>query len=284
MTSHRLTPSAGFGLGLRPPHFADFMAGAVEVDFVEVISENFMVSGGRPLHVLERVREHYPVAMHGVSLSIGSAAGLDRDYLRRLKSLADRIEPVWISDHLCWTKAQGVQSHDLLPLPFTEEAIEVVCRNLAQAQETLERPILLENPSSYLTFAGDQMPEWAFLTEIVRRSGCFILLDVNNIFVTATNHGFDARTYLDALPLDRVRQIHLAGHSVGRDGLLIDTHDAPVREEVWELFAEVKARCGPVLTMIERDDDIPPLDELLQELERGRAAPGRPTATMERAA
>ena len=278
MTLHPLTPSAGFGLGMRRPHFADFVSGQVEVDFVEVISENFMVAGGRPLHVIDRVREHYPVALHGVSMSIGAADGLNRDYLRRLKALAERVQPIWVSDHLCWTGAQGVNSHDLLPVPFTMEALEIVCRNVAQAQETLERPILLENPSSYVTFAEDHEPEWVFLAEVVRRTGCSILLDVNNIFVSATNHGFDPSLYLDALPLDRVRQIHLAGHSHGRDGLLIDTHDAPVRDEVWDLFSEAIARCGPVLTMIERDDHIPPLAELCAELAQARAVASRALA------
>ncbi|HEY2481166.1 MAG TPA: DUF692 domain-containing protein [Caulobacteraceae bacterium] len=261
-----LAPFAGFGLGMRKPHYPAFLAGEVPVDFVEVISENFMVEGGRPLHVIDKVREHYPVALHGVSMSIGSAEGLNRDYLRRLRMLADRVQPLWISDHLCWTGAHGFNSHDLLPMPYTREALEIVRRNLDQAQEALGRPMLLENPSSYVTFAQDEMPEWAFLAEIVRSSGCFLLLDINNIFVTARNHAFDPAEYLAAVPADRVRQIHLAGHSQGREGLLIDTHDAPTPDPVWALYEGAIGRFGPVATMIERDDAIPPLETLLDEL------------------
>jgi hypothetical protein len=261
-----LAPFAGFGLGMRKPHYPAFLAGQVPVDFVEVISENFMVEGGRPLNVIDKVREHYPVALHGVSMSIGSAEGLDRDYLRRLRTLADRVQPLWISDHLCWTGANGFNSHDLLPMPYTREALEIVRRNLDQAQEALGRPMLLENPSSYVTFAQDEMPEWAFLAELVRCSGCFLLLDINNIFVTARNHALDPAEYLAAVPADRVRQIHLAGHSQGREGLLIDTHDAPTPDPVWALYESAIGRLGPVATMIERDDAIPPLETLLDEL------------------
>jgi hypothetical protein len=261
-----LAPFAGFGLGMRKPHYPAYLAGEVPVDFVEVISENFMVEGGRPLRVIDQVRTHYPVALHGVSMSIGSAEGLNRDYLRRLRALADRVQPLWISDHLCWTGAHGFNSHDLLPMPYTREALEIVRRNLEQAQEALGRPMLLENPSSYVTFAHDEMPEWAFVAELVRRSGCFLLLDVNNVFVTARNHGFDPAEYLAAVPADRVRQIHLAGHSQGREGLLIDTHDAPTSDPVWALYEGAVARFGPVATMIERDDEIPPLETLLDEL------------------
>jgi hypothetical protein len=261
-----LAPFAGFGLGMRKPHYPAFLAGDVPVDFVEVISENFMVEGGRPLHVIDQVRARYPVALHGVSMSIGSAEGLNRDYLRRLRALADRVQPLWVSDHLCWTGAHGFNSHDLLPMPYTWEALEIVRRNLDQAQEALGRPMLLENPSSYVTFAQDEMPEWEFLAELVRRSGCFLLLDINNIYVSASNHGFDPADYLAAVPADRVRQIHLAGHSQGREGLLIDTHDAPTPDPVWALYVGAIGRFGPVATMIERDDAIPPLETLLDEL------------------
>jgi uncharacterized protein (UPF0276 family) len=266
-------PFSGFGLGLRPTHYPEFLDQPQPVDFVEVISENFMVDGGRPLHVLDRVRERYPVALHGVSMSIGSADGVDVDYLRRLKLLADRVAPLWVSDHLCWTGVEGFNSHDLLPLPYTEEAMAVVCANIARAQDILERPLLLENPSSYLVFPYAPMTEWEFLAEMCRRSGCLLLLDVNNIYVSATNHGFDPMAYLDGVPMDRVRQIHLAGHSQGRD-LLIDTHDQPVPDPVWDLYEKTCQRVGPVATMIERDDRIPPLGELLAELDiaRQRAA------------
>jgi len=182
MPAATLSPFAGFGLGLRPPHYQDFLDGGVPVDFVEVISENFMVKGGRPLNVLAAIRDQYPVAMHGVSMSIGSADGVKLDYLRRLKALADRVQPLWVSDHLCWTGIEGFNSHDLLPLPYTEEAMRIVCANVLLAQDVLERPLLLENPSTYMTFADDEMSEWAFLSEMCRRTGCYLLLDVNNIY------------------------------------------------------------------------------------------------------
>lgn len=260
----------GFGLGLRPPHYQDFLTSAVPVDFVEVISENFMIDGGRPLHILDQIRERHPVALHGVSMSVGSADGLDRDYLRRLKALADHAAPLFVSDHLCWTRIEGFNSHDLLPLPYTEEALDLVCANIALAQDVLERPMLIENPSTYVQFMAGSMTEWQFLDALCERTGCSLLLDVNNIYVSAVNHGFDPIAYLDGVPADRVRQIHLAGHSQGKDRL-IDTHDQPVPPPVWALYAEACRRVGPVATMIERDDDIPPLSDLLAELDIARA-------------
>jgi uncharacterized protein len=269
MTINSIPVFEGFGLGLRPPHFNEFLERGGLVDFVEVISENFLVPGGRPLHVLDRVRECYPVAMHGVSLSIGSADGVKPDYLRRLKTLADRVDPLWVSDHLCWTGVDGFNSHDLLPLPYTEEAMDLVCANIARVQDVLERPLLLENASTYLTFADDQMTEWEFIAQMCRRTGCYLLLDVNNIYVSGTNHGFDPDAYLAGIPADRVRQMHLAGHSKGRD-LLIDTHDEPVPDPVWALYEKACRRFGSLATMIERDDNIPPLSELLAELQVAR--------------
>jgi hypothetical protein len=265
----------GFGLGLRPPHYAEFLERSVPVDFVEVISENFMVAGGRPLVVLDSIRERYPIALHGVSMSIGSAHGLNDEYLLKLKRLANRVRPLWVSDHLCWTGIAGFNSHDLLPLPYTQEAMELVCANIMHAQDVLERPLVLENPSSYISFADDELDEWEFLSEMCFKTGCELLLDVNNIYVSATNHGFDPLDYIAGIPADRVRQIHLAGHSTNNRGLLIDTHDHPVPEPVWELYDLVCRRMGHVATMIERDDDIPPLATLLQELAiaRTRAAP-----------
>ncbi len=264
------TPTAHrFGLGLRKPHYADFLARQVPVDFVEVISENFMIDGGKPLHILRQVRERYPVALHGVSMSVGSADGVDPAYLVRLRQLVDAIEPLFVSDHLCWTRTGGFNSHDLLPLPYTAEALDMVCANIGRAQEALGRALLIENPSSYVSFAQSTMSEWEFLREVARRSGCDLLLDVNNIFVSATNHGFDPVAYIDAIPADRVRQIHLAGHSQGID-MLIDTHDQPVPLSVWELYDHALARLGGVATMIERDDAIPPLIELLEELDHAR--------------
>ena len=259
-----------FGLGMRQPHYPAFLDGSVDVDFVEVISENFMVDGGRPLDVLTRVRAQYPVALHGVSMSIGSADGLDVDYLKRLRALADRIEPMWISDHLSWTGIEGFNSHDLLPIPYTNDALDLVCANIGTAQDALGRAMLLENPSSYVEFADADYGEWDFIAEMSRRTGCYLLLDVNNVFVSAANHGFDPIRYLDAIPADRVRQVHLAGHSEGRDGLLIDTHDHPVPGGVWDLYRAAIERLGDVATMIERDDDIPALEVLLDELDMAR--------------
>lgn len=268
--SRPISSFSGFGLGMRPPHYPRFLEGDVPVDFVEVISENFMVDGGRPLTVIDRVRRNYPVAMHGVSMSIGAADGLRRDYLTKLKALADRVEPLWVSDHLCWTGVAGFNSHDLLPLPYTDEALERVCANIDEAQTFLGRAMVIENPSSYLTFSDDAFTEWGFLIEMSRRTGCYLLLDVNNIYVSSVNNGFDAMTFIESIPADRVRQIHLAGHTPGRDGLLIDTHDQPVPDPVWVLYRQAVKRFGHVATMIERDDNIPPLDDLLAELDMAR--------------
>jgi hypothetical protein len=256
---------AGFGLGLRKPHYADFIDTQVDVDFVEVISENFMVDGGKPRQILHDVRERYPVALHGVSMSIGSADGLDGAYLKRLRALVDEIEPLFVSDHLSWSRIEGFNSHDLLPLPYTNEALDLVCANVARAQDAMGRAMLIENPSTYIDFADADMTEWRFLDAMAQRTGCGLLLDVNNVFVSASNHGFDPIEYLNGVPHDRVRQIHLAGHSQGVE-LLIDTHDKPVPLSVWDLYTHVMPKLGPVATMIERDDDIPPLGDLLDEL------------------
>jgi uncharacterized protein (UPF0276 family) len=258
-----------FGLGLRREHYRDFLEGEVDVDFVEVISENFMVAGGQPRDILRRVRERYPVVLHGVSMSLGSADGLRADYLARLRALVDEVQPLFVSDHLSWSRIGRFNSHDLLPLPYTEEALDVVCNNIDQAQEALGRAMLVENPSSYLAYAESTMTEWEFISAMARRTGCGLLLDVNNVFVSASNHGFDPQDFLRGVPMECVRQIHLAGHSQG-DGLLIDTHDGPVPDPVWSLYAQTIARCGPVATMIERDGDIPPLADLLTELDVAR--------------
>lgn len=263
------TPFQGFGLGLRIPHYLDFIEAAQPVDFVEAISENFMVEGGRPLDILARVRERYAIALHGVSMNIGAADGVDQNYLRRLRKLADRVEPLWVSDHLCWTGIDGFNSHDLLPLPYTEEAIELVASNVHAAQDTLGRALVLENPSTYLALPEAGMSEADFIAELCARTGCHLLLDVNNIYVSATNHGFDPDDWLERLPLDRVVQIHLAGHSQGGD-MLVDTHDAPVPDPVWALYTRFIERLGDVAVMIERDDHIPPLSELLAEVAHAR--------------
>ncbi len=267
-------PAPRFGLGLRKPHYAEFLAGDVPVDFVEVISENFMVAGGRPRDILRQVRERHPVALHGVSLSVGSADGVDAEYLRRLRSLVDEIEPAFVSDHLCWTRFAGFQSHDLLPLPYTAATLAVVCAGVDATQNALGRQMLIENPSSYVSFAADEMSEWEFLREMVARTGCGLLLDVNNIYVSGQNHGFDPAAYLAAIPFEAVRQIHLAGHTsreIDGRGMLVDTHDQPVPDPVWRLFAEAIARAPHAWAMIERDDNIPALDALLAELDVARA-------------
>jgi uncharacterized protein (UPF0276 family) len=265
-----LTPALGFGLGLRVDHYDAILAERPAVDWFEVLTENYLVPGGKPLDYLMRFRERYPLAMHGVSMSIGSTAPLDRDYLRQVKALAARVEPEWISDHLCWTGVAGRNTHDLLPLPYTEEALALVVERVRTVQDFLGRRILLENVSSYVAFRDSRLTEWEFLSEIAERADCLILLDVNNIYVSAVNHEFKALEYLHAIPVGRVQQIHLAGHE-NRGDYLVDTHDHPVPDPVWELYAAAVRRFGTVSTMIERDDHIPPLAELCAELAHARA-------------
>lgn len=260
----------GFGLGLRPEHYRDFSQGVPAVDWLEIVTENFLVPGGQPLAFLDAIRARYPMAMHGVSLSIAGPAPLDEDYLAALVRLARRVEPAWISDHLCWTGPESTTLHELLPVPFTGEALRHVAARVQRVQEALGRPLVLENVSTYLRFAGDEMEEGEFLRALVQATGCGLLLDVNNVYVNAVNHGFDPERFLAALPPAAVRQIHLAGHS-RQGGLLVDTHDEPVCEPVWRLYERAVARFGAVPTMIERDDDIPPVGELVAELDKARA-------------
>lgn len=260
---------AGFGLGLRPEHHRELAQGGVRVDWLEIITENYLVPGGKPLDYLDRIRAHYPMAMHGVSLSIGGSDALDVEYLGAVRRLAARIEPAWISDHLCWTGSGGMNLHDLLPIPFTRAALAHVAGRIGRVQDFLRRPLLIENVSSYVRFEADEIAEWDFLAALAQRSGCGLLLDVNNVYVNSVNHGFDPRDFIAALPASAVRQVHLAGHSRSPLGL-IDTHDAPVCDEVWHLYEDAIARFGIVPTMIERDDRIPPLDELLAELDIAR--------------
>lgn len=262
-------PWLGFGLGLRPAHYETVLNESLAVDWFEIISENYIVPGGKPLHYLDRIRERYPMVMHGVSLSIGSQDPLNREYLKQLRALAKRIEPQWISDHLCWTGAHGLNAHDLLPLPYTEEALKHVVRRVSEVQDFLGRRILLENVSSYVSYPESEMSEWEFLREIATRADCLILLDINNIYVSSINHEFNPHHYLDAIPVERVWQFHLAGHRNLGD-YIIDTHDEPVIDPVWELYARAVRRFGRVSTMIERDDNIPPLPELLAELDHAR--------------
>ena len=260
-------PYLGHGVGLRPKHYGRFLDARQVVDWVEVISENFMLDGGRPLAVLDKVRRDVPVALHGVSLSIGSVEPLDVEYVVRLRALAARIEPAVISDHLCWGRHSGRYAHDLWPLPYTEEALAHVVARVTRVQDMLGRQILLENVSSYVTFHDSSMREWEFLSEVAERSDCGILLDINNVIVSAHNHGFEARDYLSGILAARVGQFHLAGHS--RDGAyLIDTHDQPVSEPVWGLYREAVARCNRTSTLIEWDDNLPELDVLLEESRR----------------
>ena len=258
-----------FGLGLRTQHYNDFLNASQPVDWLEVISDNYMVDGGKPLTILDRIRSEYPIAMHGVSMSIGAINGLDTGYLHKLKSLARRIEPMWVSDHLCWTGVHGRNMHDLLPLPFTVEALQVVTRNIDQAQEVLQRPLVLENVSSYVEFKTSEMTEWEFLTELCKSTGCQLLLDINNIYVSAFNHGFSPTRFIEGVPTDSVIQFHLAGHQDNGDHL-IDTHDHPVCDGVWDLYRQALNHFGYVPTMIERDDNIPSLAELLSELDTAR--------------
>ena len=259
----------GFGLGLRTEHYNQILESKPTVDWFEALSENYMIPGGKPLDYLTKIRANYPVVMHGVSLSIGSTAALDLDYLRDLKKLADRIQPAWISDHLCWTGVHGQNIHDLLPLPYTEEAAKHVAARVRQVQDFLGRQILLENVSSYASYIDSSMTEWEFITQIANDADCLLLLDVNNIYVSSFNHNFDAKAFIDGVPKNRIQQIHLAGHQNNGD-YIIDTHDAPVIDPVWDLYAHAIKRFGAVSTMIERDDHIPALEVLMQELQVAR--------------
>ena len=260
----------GHGIGLRPKHYPSILDGQ-RADWFEVISENFMIPGGRPLAVLERVRADTPVVLHGVSLSIGSTDALNLEYLDDLARLIARVEPAWVSDHLCWGSHGRRYAHDLLPLPYTEEAIDHVVGRVREVQDRLGRRILLENVSSYVAFRHSTMPEWAFISAIAEQADCGILLDVNNVFVSAVNHDFRAADYLAGLPADRIGQIHLAGHS-DHGTHLLDTHDAPVRSEVWDLYRDAVRRFGGLPTLVEWDDHVPPIEDVLAEAERARAA------------
>lgn len=259
----------GFGLGLRPQHYRDILDGAPKVDWFEAISENYMVAGGQPLRMLDDIRARYPIVLHGVSLSIASTTPFNERYLADLKALADRTEPEFVSDHLCWTGVHGVNLHDLLPIPYTREALDHVVARIQYVQDTLKRPIAIENVSSYVQFSHSEMTEWEFIAEMTKRTGCWLVLDVNNVFVSAFNHDWDAQTFIDSIPPDRVVQFHLAGHEHSMTHI-IDTHDALIPEPVWNLYKAAVKRFGAVSTIIERDDNIPPLDELVTELSVAR--------------
>jgi uncharacterized protein (UPF0276 family) len=259
--THQLS---GLGLGLRPEHYQDFLAQRQPLDWLEILSDNYLVPGGKPLYFLDALRQDYPMAMHGVALNIGSSDELDWDYLTSIKQLANRVEPAIISDHLCWTGVNAHRIHDLLPLPYNDETIRHVASRIAQVQDFLGRELVVENLSSYLQ-AQAPLKEWEFVSAIAQEAQCGLLVDINNIYVSSENHGFDPLQYVNALPSDRIRQIHLAGHI--DDGMYcIDTHDQPICNDVWNLYAYAVQRWGSIPTMIERDDNIPPLEELLLEL------------------
>ena len=263
-------PHIGHGVGLRPPHYGRLLEGSARADWFEVISENFMIRGGRPLRVLEKAREQAPIVLHGVSLNLGGVDPLRSSYLEELAALIERFEPAWVSDHLCWGSIGGHYAHDLLPLPYTEEALKLTASRVRQVQERLGRQILIENVSSYLTYRHSAMPEWEFLGAVAQAADCGILLDVNNIYVSAQNHGFSADEYISRIAPQRVGQIHLAGHSDAGTHL-VDTHDHPVPEPVWDLLRMALERCGRVSTLIEWDAQIPEFEELTAHAERARA-------------
>jgi uncharacterized protein (UPF0276 family) len=268
LSSHR--PFLGFGIGLRAEHYEDILEQQPkQIDWLEIISENYMVGGGKPLFYLDSIRQDYPMVMHGVSMSLGSTDPLNYDYLKNLKNLIDRVQPEWFSDHLCWTGVDHKNMHDLLPLPYTEEAANHLADRISQVQDYIGRQMLIENLSSYITYCDDAMTEWEFLSAIAEKADCYLLLDVNNIYVSSYNHQFDPIDYLEGIPSERVWQHHLAGHS-NEGNLIIDTHDADIIDPVWALYEETAKRLGAVSTMIERDGNIPALSSLLEELEQAR--------------
>jgi uncharacterized protein (UPF0276 family) len=263
-------PDLGIGIGLRTVHFPHILSQKPAIDWFEVLSENFMDSGGRPLWVLDQIAERYPVVLHGVSLSIGGSDPLDFEYLKKLKALAARTRAQWVSDHLCWTGIMGRNVHDLLPMPYSEEALRHTTERVKAVSDFLERPLVLENPSSYVEFAASSMPEWEFLARLAEDADAGLLLDVNNVYVSAFNHRFDANTYVDAIPADRVVQYHLAGHT-HKGTHIIDTHTGEAVPEVWELYARAIARTGSAATLYEWDEDIPEFDVVLAEAQKAAA-------------
>ncbi len=254
----------GIGIGLRAPHLDHILSHEPDVSWFEIISENYMVDGGMPLHMLDRILAQYAVVQHGVGLYVGSAQGVDRDHLARLKRLVRRTHTPWVTDHLCWGSVDGTFSHDLLPLPYTWEAVERAVENIKMVRDVLEVPFVVENVSSYVEFHESEMTEWEFLTEVVERADAGILLDVNNIYVSSVNHGFDPMTYVDYVPHDRIAQFHIAGHS-RYERFVIDTHDHPVVDPVWRLYARAVELAGPTPTLLEWDARIPPFDEVHAE-------------------
>ena len=279
MTAPRLGhANLGLGVGLRATHYPHILKHWPSVDWFEIISENYMDSQGRPRYVLEQIAERYPIVMHGVSLSIGSTDPLDRDYLKRLKGLADAVRPGWISDHVCWTGVAGRNTHDLLPIPFTEQSLKHVVERIRHVQDVLERPFVLENPSSYVTFRGSTMDEWEFITRMAEEADCGLLLDVNNVYVSSFNHDMDPVDFVKGLPHERIVQFHLAGHT-NYETYLIDTHDHPVIDPVWDLYRLAHQLTGGVSTLLEWDANIPPFETLHAEVlkaKRHMPAPAPP--------
>lgn len=257
-------PNLGIGVGLRVPHYSDIFQHKPNIDWFEIISENFMIDGGKPIENLERILERYPVVQHGVNLAIGSPDALDFDYLKRLKALAKKTKTPWISDHLCWGRLPGAHYHDLLPLPYTKEVVDYVAERARIVQDYLELPFALENLSSYVAYKQDEMPEWEFYTAVVEKADIYMMLDVNNIYVSSRNHGFQPRQYYSHLPLDRVLQIHLAGHT-DKGTYVVDTHDDYVRNEVWDIYAEVYPKTRGVSTLLEWDDNFLSFDATWKE-------------------
>ena len=270
MNSPLHKPFLGFGLGLRPEHYQEVIElQPKEIDWFEIISENYMIDGGKPLYFLDKIRQDYPMVMHGVSLSIGSTDPLNFDYLKQLKALIERVQPKWFSDHLCWTGVDHKNMHDLLPLPYTEASVNHIADRICQVQDFMGQQMLIENLSSYITYTSDAMTEWEFLTAVAEKADCYLLLDVNNIYVSSFNHKFDPLTYLQGVPAHRVWQHHLAGHQ-NTGNLIIDTHDEPIIDPVWDLYEKTARLLGPVSTMIERDGNIPALSEVIDELNHAR--------------
>jgi len=257
--------SLGFGLGLRTDHYHSIIENQPDIDWFEILTENYLVPGGKPHYYLDQIKEHYPIVMHGVSMSIGSSDPIDFNYLKDVKALSKRVNARWISDHLCWTGVHKTNLHDLLPLPYTEEALNHIVQRIKQVQDYLEQPILIENVSSYLTYQQSTMTEWDFIKEITTAADCYVLLDINNIYVSAFNHQFNPEDFLNGIPTHRVKQFHLAGHTNNGDHI-IDTHDHEIISPVWDLYAKALQIYGMIPTMIERDDNIPPFEELYAEL------------------
>jgi uncharacterized protein len=265
----KLHPYLGCGLGLRTVYYQEILETLPPIDWFEIISEDYIHLGGNPIYHLDKIREHYPIVMHGVSMSLGSTDPLNWEYLKKLKKLMEHIQPAWFSDHCCWTGVHGINMHDLLPLPYTEEALKHVALRIKQVQDFFGRQMAIENVSSYVDYVDSAMTEWEFLTTLTEMTDCYLLFDVNNVYVSSFNHGFDAMDFINGVPVDRVQQFHLAGHT-NNGTHIVDTHDAAIIEDVWSLYKASVQRFGRVSTLIERDDHYPPLTDLLSECARAK--------------